>query len=64
MSPNNVSQGHVIKIECLVATVPAVESPDRAERAFWGMILAGRFFWPVQAAFVVGAPLCDVQTPS
>ena len=53
-----------MKIECLVANVTAVESPDRAERAILEVILAGRFFLLIQDIFVVGGPLCDVGTPS
>ena len=54
-----------MKIEWMVTDVTAVRSPDRAERAILGVILAGRFFdfWPIQATFVVGEPLCDVGTP-
>ena len=37
-------------------------TPDRAERTFLGVILA--VFLPIQAAFVVGEPFCDVGTPS
>ena len=37
-----------------------VESPDRAEYEMDDFGL----FWPIQAAFVVGEPLCDVGTPS
>ena len=33
-----------MKIEWLVIDVTAVGSPDRAERAILGVILAGRFF--------------------
>ena len=32
-----------MKIEWLVTDIPAVGSPDSAERAILGMILAGRF---------------------
>ena len=31
--------------------VTVVGSPDRAERAILGLILAGCFFWPIQADF-------------
>ena len=47
-----------MKTESLVANVTAVGSPDRAERAILEVILAGRFFLPVQAVFVVREPLC------
>ena len=33
-----------MKIEWLVANVAAVGSPDRGERAIFGVILAGRVF--------------------
>ena len=52
-----------MKIELLVTNVTAVGSPDRAKRAIFRVMLAGRF-WPIQAVFVVGEPLCDVRTPS
>ena len=42
MSSSNVTQGHLVKIECSVADVTAVGSLDRAERAFLGVIVAGR----------------------
>ena len=51
-----------MKIECLATIVTAVGSPDRAERAIWGVIL--NIFWPIQATFVVREPRCDVRTPS
>ena len=51
-----------MKTEWLVTNVTAVVSPDRAERAMLGIILG--IFWPIQAIFVVGEPLCDVGTPS
>ena len=47
-----------MKIERLVANVTAVGFPDRAEPGILGMILDA--FWSIQAAFVVGEPLCDV----
>ena len=53
-----------MKTEWLVTDVTAVGSPDRAERAILGVILAGRFFLPNQVVFLVGEPLCDVATPS
>ena len=64
MSPDNFTQGHLMKIEWFITSVTAVESLDRAERAILGGILVGRFFLPIQAIFVVGEPLCDVGTPS
>ena len=53
-----------MKIEWLVTNVTAVGSPDRAKRAILGVILAGDFFCPIQAVFVVKEPLCDVKNPS
>ena len=50
-----------MKTEWLVAGVTAVRSPDRADRAFLGVIFAGPFFWPIQAAFVAKETLCDVS---
>ena len=47
-----------MKIEWLVANVTAVGSPERAEHAIWGVILAVRFVWPIQPVVVVlGATL-------
>ena len=40
LNSNNFIQGHVMKIEWLVTDLTAVGSPDRAERAILGMILA------------------------
>ena len=40
---NNFTQGHLMKIEWVVAHVTAVGSPDRAKRAILGVILAGHF---------------------
>ena len=51
-------------MEWLVADVTAVGSPDRAECVILRVILAGRVFWPIQAVFVVGEPICGVGTPS
>ena len=53
-----------MKIESLVSAVTAVGSPNRAERAMLGVILAGCLFWPIQDIFVVAEPLCDVGTSS
>ena len=44
MSSNNSTQGHLVKIEWLVADVTAVGSLDRAERAILGAIVAERVF--------------------
>ena len=53
-----------MKIEWLDTDVTAVRSPDRAECAILGVILAGRLFLPIQAVFVAGEPLSDVGTLS
>ena len=44
LSPNKFSCGHLMKIESLVANVPAVGSPGRRERTILGVILAGYCF--------------------
>ena len=51
-----------MKIEWLDADVPLVESPARAERDILGNILG--VLWPIQDAFVIREPLCDVEIPS
>ena len=51
-----------MKKELLVADVTPVRSPARAESDILGVILD--FFWPNQAAFVVGEPRYDVGVPS
>ena len=53
-----------MKIEWLVTNVTAVGSPDRAEHAILGVILAGQLFVPLQDTFVVWEPLCDVGSLS
>ena len=55
-----------MKIECLDANVAAVRPPDSAERAVLGSgdDFGLTFCWPMQAAFVIEEPLCDVGTPS
>ena len=53
-----------MKIEGLVANVAAVGSPDRADRAIFGGDSGWVIFLPIQAVFVVGELLCDVETPS
>ena len=50
-----------MKIKWLDAGVTAVGSPDRAEGAV--LEIFSFFFWPIQAAFVVGEPLSDVGIP-
>ena len=52
-----------MKIKWLVADVTTGGSPGRAERTFRGDF-GWVFFWPIQAVFVVGGPLCDIGTPS
>ena len=47
-----------MKTEWLVTDVTSVGSPARVERAIFGVILG--VFWPIQAVFVVGEPLCDL----
>ena len=44
MSSNNVTLGHLVKIEWLVVDVTAVGSLDRAERAILGLIVAWHVF--------------------
>ena len=43
LSPSDFTQGHLVKLEWLVTDVAAVRSPDRAEHAIMGVILAGCF---------------------
>ena len=64
VSPNKSSWVNLLKIKWVIANVTAVGSPNRAERAILGRILAGALFWIVQAVFVVREPLCDVGTSS
>ena len=52
-----------MKIEWLVTDVTAVGSPHRAECAILGMILVWCFL-PIQAVFVIGRPLCGIETLS
>ena len=54
---------YLLKKEWLVTNETAVGSPDRAECGILEINLAG-CFWPIQAAFVVEEPLCDVETPA
>ena len=44
MTTSHCVIGVIMQIECLVANVKAVGSPDRAERAIFGVFLAGRCF--------------------
>ena len=50
-----------MKKEWLVVDVTSVVTPDRAKRGILEMILV--LFWPIQARFVLGEPLCDVGLP-
>ena len=50
-----------MKIEWLVTDVTPVGSLDRAERDILVMTLDA--FCPVQAAIVIGEPLCDLGFP-
>ena len=52
-----------MKIELLDTDVTDVGSPDRAELAILGVILARRFFLQIQAAYVDSEPLCNAETP-
>ena len=45
-----------MRIERLVANVTAVGSLDTAERAIFGVIVAGRAFGQSRSFFVVGEP--------
>ena len=47
--------------EWLVADEKTAVSPVRAEMDCFGYF---DNFWPIQAAFVVGGALCDLETPS
>ena len=40
LGPNNFTQGHLAKIEWLIADVTAVRPLERAEHAILGVILA------------------------
>ena len=64
MSPSNFTQDHLTKLEWLVTDVTAVGSPDRVGLAILEMIFAKYVFWPIQAIFAVGEPLCEAGTPS
>ena len=51
-----------MKLEWLLTNVTAVRSPDKAECAILGVILAERFF--ANSGRICGRePLCDVGTP-
>ena len=57
-----LSRINLMKIGGLVADVTSVGPPARAERETLGVIWD--IFWPIEAAFVVGEPLCDLKIPS
>ena len=46
----------------MIADVTAVGSPTRSESAVFVSFFD--VFWPIWATFVVGEPLCDLETPS
>ena len=50
-----------MKIEWLIVPVTASGSPARAEYEILKMIVC--IFWSIQAAIVVGGPLCDLEIP-
>ena len=60
-----------MKIEWLIADETVVGSLDRAERDVGPPARAKRdiflvildVFWPIQATFMAGNPLCDVRFP-
>ena len=62
LSPNNFTSGYLMKTELLLANETPVGSPDRAKPDILGMIL--NVFWPIQAVWVEGEPLCAVGIPS
>ena len=53
-----------MKIEWLIADVTAVGSLDTAERGIFEGDFGWALFWPIQAIFVVGRPLCGLGTPT
>ena len=61
MSPNNYSQGSLLKTQLMVTAVTAVGSLDRGERQIAETILD--VFWSVQPDTVVWEPLCDPRIP-
>ena len=50
-----------MKIEWLIADVTSVRSPARTKRDIFGVIL--NVSWPIQSAFVVEEPLCNLGKP-
>ena len=63
MSPNIFIYGHLVKTQWLVADMIAIGSPDRANCAVLGVILAGRVL-ANPGRFVVEEPLCGAGAPS
>ena len=63
MGSNDCAEGHLVKIEWLVADVTAVGSLDRTEHAILGVILAGRGFGQSRSFLWSGEPLYGVGTP-
>ena len=60
--PNHFTSAHLMKTEWfLFADVTPVRSPVRAECDILGVNLD--IFWPIQAVFVAGEPLCDAENP-
>ena len=49
MGPNKLAQGNLMKMKWLVADVTVVGSPDRAEPAILGVIMARRCFGQIKA---------------
>ena len=62
MSPNNLTQGHLVKRECLAADITPVGSLDRAKCPILGVAVAervfgeSRSFWWSGSHFVVLDP--------
>ena len=55
MSPDNFTFGPVVKIKWLVADMTVIGSPDRAERAILGVILAGLVFGQPRSFLLSGS---------
>ena len=53
-----------MKIEWLFADATTVGSPDRAERAIFGVILAGRFFGQFRLYLWLGSHFVMQEPPS
>ena len=56
-------EGHLVKIEWLVADVTAVGSLDRAKRAILGGILAGRVFGQFRSYLLSGSHYVGWEPP-